>query len=277
MRSRSVSGRSERRPEACRFRNLCLHKLSIGVNLSKTTRTFIPCHSPMLFGKAERIARTGDGLVCVILCAAAVEAFVNDLTEWYRYSADHNSQCESLKYLRDPTKGLELGKYNLFRKSFIHCFSFSHALLKIEEDLAMEMIAMETAHASVCKKFAELHKILTGKKWARGTRLHQDFELMVTIRNEAVHMKGSTLVSEIVISEQEQSLKYEGHPNFIEHLSRRKIISDKPTVCTWMDLIEGAKFCEWVLNVTFKTVNEIIDALPDAPISNHFRKNAQFN
>ena len=223
------------------------------------------------------MAGTSDGVICVILCAASIEGFVNDLAEWFMYLANHNKDCESLKFYRGLVNDDKAKDFNLFQKRFVHCFHFAHMLSEVEQRAAFSMMDMEKGHKSVFHKISELYNILTGEKWDSGSKIHQEFNYLMDIRNSVAHMKGTTLVADISEGQEVSALKYSGHPDFIKHLVKRNIIGDRPSVATWVELIDDVRFCDWCLSVTRNLLDEIIKKLPDTATSNRFKENVSFS
>lgn len=222
-------------------------------------RLFIPYHSIGLFDRAESAAKESQGVVCVILAVAAVEAFTHDLTEWY-------SLCESS--FKNPSDDNGLPKNHFTIRGAIE---FSK-LNELERNICEKLKEAEQNRKNVCEKLSVIFE-LKGEKLNKGTNPYQDFSQVVQIRNEIIHVKGETLTID------KQSIS--GYPRFITRLSDKKLITLPSSPedfykSSWLNIIETKEFSNWCTSSVKNMVNKTLDLLPPTQSSTLFINQVRF-
>ncbi|GAB3031851.1 hypothetical protein GCM10027285_13320 [Oleiagrimonas citrea] len=226
-------------------------------------RVFIPNHSPALFDRAEKSSKRGEGVSTCILAVSATEAFTHDLTEWYKFCADHKLECPNNK-----DKGL------FSPDRFTTCFSVLHKYTDLENSILEKISKIESSRErdSLLNKYLELYAICkNGEKADKGANPYQDFSLLIKIRNSIVHTKGEMLSNSNGYS------KIDGHPYFIETLSQKNVISKNQSFSSWLNLIENKNFAKWSLEIAEEVIENAINMLPKTEISELFKDQASLH
>ncbi|MCH2558406.1 MAG: hypothetical protein MK005_14020 [Alcanivorax sp.] len=223
-------------------------------------RVSIPNHSAALFGRAKKSSTRGAGVSTCILAVSAAEAFTHDLTEWYKFCADHKSECANNK-----VKGF------LSPDRFASCFSILHKYTSSENSILEKINEIESKRerGSLLNKYLELHAMCKkGEKADKGANPYQDFSLLIKIRNDIVHTKGER----IFISSAASGI--DGYPWFIEVLSKKNIIPKNKKLLSWLNLIENKSFSEWSLKTVEEIIENAVSMLPKTEISELFKSEA---
>lgn len=224
-------------------------------------QTYIPFHAPALFDRAELAAKSAQGVVCVILCAATAEAFLHDLTEWYKMSIEHKKSC--------PNKQEQKNIFSKTTRQF--CFSELHNFTDIEEAIYNELTLLESTHACVLKKYDVIRKIVHGDTWKKGEQPYQNLFNLLKIRNAIVHIKGETLSADGSYECDMHTSLINGYPKFLDNFKKHGMLKNFESFRSWIELIETVEFSKWCLESVNAMVVATQKTLPNAPISARFK------
>lgn len=204
---------------------------------NNTDKKFLPCHYPAIFHRTFKAAKDSQGVVCALLCATALEAFIHDFIGWYSFV---KTNPISYKKNDHPT---------------------DNYLNNDEKTLLDKLISSEDNRESLFDKFEYF------TKWNKSEQPYQDFKTLVSIRNSLVHLKPEELVKRT----NEDFIN--GYPKHLNNLFQKDIIKKPKHFISWIEVIETQEFCLWCQNATYKMVEKTIDNLPSSNTKRHFHEN----
>ena len=172
-------------------------------------------------------AHGNQPMVAIILSAVAVETFLNEAVEVAEPFVFEKEGWE------DEPEKLE-------------------ALQSIVGDL-------ERQRSSTSTKLQVAHFILTGKSIKRGEALYQDFDLLMSLRNQLVHSRVEKFEVGLGLEKE-----YEPHP-LVKRLMDRKVIKAPPKTAgpRCGPYINKPEVAEWAYDVALKTIKLVIDLFPE--------------
>jgi hypothetical protein len=176
-----------------------------------------------------------DAMIAVVLAAAAVEAFVNEvaaLIEMTRSSEASKSRMES--------QWLALGD---------------------------ALIDLEDSHGSVKLKYVIAGHVL-GRPYARGENPFQDFSTLVTLRNEAMHLKRQ----DPLVGEDNGSGGFiwrSKWPNHVVALQQRGLVREfgPNVVANSFDALQTPELATWACDASDQMIRSLLNLLPDGTFS----------
>lgn len=229
--------------------------------METNTRTQIFYHSPALFDRAIQAKDGSQGVVCCILCAAAVEAFLHDLVEWYKFSFNHNAVCKAQREMRPPLFG---------KKRNITCVSELHQFSAMEESIFLKLSIMENMRIPIQNKYNELHRSINGDYWSKNDNTYRNFLKLIKIRNAIVHLKGFSVVTELKEETSHGLMPIDQYPSFIKDFYQKKLLKPYSRRVSWIELLESRQFCEWCLDTAKIMIDAVLDQLPKTYVSSVF-------
>lgn len=218
---------------------------------------FIPYHSPALFDRADCAAKNSRGVEAAILCVAAAEAFLHDLTEWLAVAINHKMECP-----RNNPKTDLLGNT---KAEF--CITELHDVTDIEKNLYKVLSNAERERKGICEKYVLATGCLCEKAWNGGSKPLQSFVSLVNIRNDIIHTKGNTLFR--------KGGSIVGYPKSIYPLFSSGTLKRPSEFTNWLNLIETNEFCDWCLLCVKQVIVGFYKLLPDSYMSNQFISGTQ--
>ncbi|GAB6141644.1 hypothetical protein JCM14076_23730 [Methylosoma difficile] len=207
---------------------------------NKIAQKFLPYHYPAIFHRTFEATKESQGVVCALLCATALEAFIHDFIGLYKY-VKTNPIC-----------------YGIGDRPV------NNYLKPNEIELLEKLIISEQERESLEKKF----KYFT--KWKTSEQPYQDFKTLICIRNSLAHLKPEELIKYT------DENFIEGYPKFLNNFFQKKILEKPKHFVSWIELIETQEFCLWCQNTAYKMVTETIDKLPDSVTKEYFSGSIRF-
>ena len=201
---------------------------------------FLPYHHPAIFDRTFNAARNGEGVICAILCATVLEAYLSDLMNFYGflsktpikfYENDHPAN----NYLNDRERKLLCG------------------LIEAEN-----------------KRDGLRHRFCILGDWDKSEKTYQNFNTLIKIRNALVHLKPE----EVVLCE--DTAKFTGYPKFLNDFFQKKIIKKPQNFKSWIELIETQEFCLWCQNTVYRAIEKSNQMLPDTNVKTYFVEETYF-
>jgi hypothetical protein len=210
------------------------------VTQSVSCQKFIPYHYPAIFDRTYKAVENSQGVVCALLCATALEAFVHDVIGWYDYVRRNLISYGGGSYPKD----------NYLNES--------------------EISLLDKLQESESKRLSVFDKYDCFMKWNKCEQPYQDFKALITIRNSLAHLKPEEL------SMQENNDPVDGYPKFLSNFFQNKIIEKPTNFISWIELIETRKFCLWCQNSAYKMIESTLLILPESNTKIHFKKQIYF-
>jgi hypothetical protein len=200
---------------------------------------YLGFHSPVLYeiatdaaeripGDSSRIGGSPNALVAVMFAAATLEAFINEIALFAKLRTDGPPVLSVLATL-------------------------------LEE--------LEEAQGHMRAKYQLARGVLTGAGFDRGTKPFQDFELLVRLRNEIVHMKAQ--LGLIPVGPSTPNPKLGGVATRLQSL---KLLAEyeTDTQATWVHMASTRATAEWACKTARAMVSATVDSLPDSQFKEQF-------
>jgi len=132
--------------------------------------------------------------------------------------------------------------------------------LDMSEPQAIELFAecmvdAERSRASLESKLAIANWILAGKRLDRGAQPHQDFGLMMRLRNDLVHFKANDRFDQNATSE-------EFHRSLIQRFGNRNLLAEDMEAGSWIHAIETKAIADWCCKTAAKVVVDFVSKIP---------------
>ena len=173
------------------------------------------------------------GLNIALFCAMAIEAYLNDFTLILQLTLTSNSKPEVT------------------------------AASSLMNELSESKVSLFT-------KYELLYYVLTRRPLPKGDSVWENFRLLMTIRNTAVHYK-SSITDYIPVSPEHKNSK--SIRNLITVLKNKKLLIRKTHLhdAQWSMLLdESVPFSEWAIKTTQDVVLTIHSAIPDPEVQSLF-------
>lgn len=173
-------------------------------------------------------ASTFDAIVAAILAASSTEAFINELPESIE---TYRRMAPEMVPRVDP-----------------RFWALSDVLAELE-----------ASRGSVAAKFLMAAHVL-GRPYDRGANPFQDFELLVTLRNEVLHLKPRDR-----FIESENRIQF---PKFATSLQQRGLLKQHGggrVLSSWFSDIQTPELAAWACESARAVVGALLDALPQVP------------
>ena len=136
--------------------------------------------------------------------------------------------------------------------------------IKELQDLNYILTTLEDSRASLVAKIEATYYILTGNKFDRGNKAHQELSMLIRLRNELVHRKPEPTGEWGVNFEQE----FEPH-KLVKFFVDRNII-EKPSPNSppsWSQYLNRPEVAKWAYNVAATQIIDIASWLPGSHLS----------
>lgn len=237
-------------------------------NATKGTRSRVFNHSPGLWDRAAAAADKSEGVVCVVLAAASVEALAHDLVAYLGFLEAHELICLN-------------NSKNRKSNHIASCSSdVGHSLTKDERSLLNALRKLEGDRAS---SITQLQAIWNTPKsqWDDNHPLIKDLKLLIGIRNAVAHPKPELTERQLRNGLQRGPIK--GYPSFLDLLVSKKLVEKPDGSSSWLNSLdtkdktkptEANQFSNWVMRTTRDFIEETTALLPDTMICRAFKKEA---
>lgn len=188
-------------------------------------------HATFLFKIALRasIAKSGNQgqpVVCIVFCATALEAFINECGRLARTIPTDEKQ-------------------------------------NIVEAFASVMSELEDRREAIAIKYHLGLLVFKGATWEEGSQPFQDFKLLIGLRNELAHMKGDEWQTEVGKFRPDLERQQVQYPKFVRELHNRGVIP-KPTKSTsWLSQISNPNVSVWACKTASTMTTEFFAAVPE--------------
>jgi hypothetical protein len=185
-----------------------------------------------------------DALVALVFSAASLEAFINEATE------------SAFLYTRDS-----------IRQEPTSIATF--ALLGRE---------LEEGHGSVQLKFMLARAIFTGSGYKKGEQPYQDFNLLMKIRNNLVHLKPQdTLdISPAGMLDIKPAPILKELPKKILAIYNSNDPAAK-TMMPWVNMISTAASAKWACNATVDMVWSLVEVIPASQFRDEMERQLRYS
>lgn len=175
---------------------------------------------------SDRAPSQLDALVSIAFSAASLEAFINEAIE---LAAQPHSPIL-------PPNPPAVGKF---------------AALGQE---------VEKSRGTIQLKFLLARVIFAGEPYDKGAQPYQDFELLMNLRNELVHLKPVDKLED----DAETGISVKPAP-VIERLRSKNILAEfgSDTQASWISRISTRAVARWACSVTVAMVQSVLEILPE--------------
>lgn len=207
---------------------------------NKIAQKFLPYHYPAIFDRSFKATKASQGVVCALLCATALEAFIHDFIGLYSYV-----KTNLVRYEEDDHPA-------------------NNYLTSDEQELLEKLISSEKNRESLEKKFNYF------SEWKTSEQPYQDFKTLICIRNSLAHLKPEELIKHT----DENFIN--GYPKVLNNFFQKGILEKPKHFISWIEVIETQEFCLWCQNAAYKMVKETTDKLPDSNTKKHFSDGIKF-
>ncbi|ENJ1591351.1 hypothetical protein AB0539_004711 [Vibrio parahaemolyticus] len=187
-------------------------------------------HYGSILGSAKKALErsysdTTEASVAIMMSAMALECYINDFTQRVTH---HNSICEDNEII---------AKLSFFLNEY------------------------ENNNNSLKSKIDLIFYILNGEKTDKGSRLYQDLDMLLQLRNSYVHRKPE--------STGKNGLEVEKPHKYVRFFVERKLIENPPEKYPpiWSYALNSPKVAQWALNTVKAVINNITASLPEESMS----------
>ena len=170
-----------------------------------------------------------DTIVSIILAAATTEAFINELTETVGIQRD--SPWRQTNPISLPLR------------------AFADALQEIEE-----------SRGSLGLKYLIASQTLSGTSFDKGTNPYQDFAILITLRNDLMHLKPRDTFLE------KQGSPLQIHPpKYIKALQQRGLARTpkKDVGMSWLNILQTLEMAVWACDTAGNVIQAVLRLIPD--------------
>lgn len=192
-------------------------------------------HDRMTMQADREIQIDMDGVVAVLFSAAALEAFINELSDLAKSQADANPE---------------------FVASFASLTSTA-----------------EESRGSTRLKYAIAGHAFTGRAYDRSAEPFQSLDLILSVRDQIVHLKAELLEFDgdrrPVASSHDGILKKLRSKGILAKFNEEDFMGSSPT---WISLLSTRAAARWACNVAADVVSAVLDSIPPS----RFRDDAEF-
>lgn len=185
---------------------------------------------PLLLQRAQRAAELAEddptfGLDGVLFSAIAAEAFPNDLSQMLQIFAKCGTLPEPLAAARDLLPEFEQQKLQ------------------------------------IRSKYQMLFYVLRGQSLNLGELPYQDFDLLITLRNELVHPKAG-----LVRRDQDGAIYEASVRRLLDRLKQRGLLDERFAKFErpWRNQLESRAAAIWALSAVSRIVTLICDSIPES-------------
>ncbi|MBI4657907.1 MAG: hypothetical protein HY735_03500 [Verrucomicrobia bacterium] len=189
-------------------------------------------HAGILFEIAKRAARISVkdpdcSIISIMFSVSALEAFINESVELARLVPTSDRQ-------------------------------------KVVDGYSAVMSELEERKEALLIKFHMGLLVFSGSTWDEGTQPFQDFKLLVTTRNNIVHMKADRWETRLTPRGPEPRC-LDQYPKFIGALQQRKLVKlgDTPESESWLVLIRNKRVASWACETAAKITEKFVETVPD--------------
>lgn len=170
------------------------------------------------------IASEQDAIVAIIFSALSVECFMNGVLEVARHNEDESQSIKTFVQVVDE---------------------------------------LETQKASIKSKIQLAYFLFTGKRLDIGKLPYQDFDLLLTLRNNFVHGK-----QDVVVIDYKNNNYVDGFipHKFVKNLAARKIIPLPPKnhIPQWIPYVTKPDVARWAYNTAVNMITFLMESVPDS-------------
>ena len=213
-------------------------------------KSILPHHSIILLNKTKLPGVSTDGVICVILCCSALEAFLHELAAWYAFINDAKLSI------------------NGYRRSGV--VKTKDGWIKIQQseiDLLHLIEQLEKNNVCISEKYREINKYLGKSIRAKGEQPFQNFSDLINIRNKVVHLKTVPLK----LDHSESFIAPESIPKVLRNLGQQKVVDLSSSKVSWIDSLNSEGFIVWCRKACGEIIADILDSLPNEDASKTFR------
>lgn len=180
--------------------------------------------------QANKDAWPYDAIVAVVLAAASLEAFINELAE-----------------LMAMTK--------VSRQNWNHPIALPPELANFAET----MDEIEGSRGTITLKFLVASQVLGGKIFDKGRAPYQDFATLITLRNDIMHLKPKDTFDD----ETPGAVTW---PKYVTNFQNRGLAQKPPdgVGASWFDLLATDRLARWACETALSMILAVLDFIPDS-------------
>jgi hypothetical protein len=180
--------------------------------------------------EANAEAWPSDAIVSIVLAAASAEAFINELTELMAMTKSNRDQ-----------EGRAMPPL---------LAAFADTLTEVEE-----------SRGSTTLKYLLASQVL-GKRLDKGRPPYQDFALLMTLRNDLMHLKPRDTFD---LNEDRTRMTVRW-PKYIVALQNRGLARTVPekVIASWFELLKTEQLARWGCDTAVAIILAILSLIPDA-------------
>lgn len=215
--------------------------------MKNESKKLLPFHSILFLEKSESI-QCLDGVIHLILCATALEAFLSDIHALYSMV---NKAKGSINGIESQRGGIKT------QDGFVTIRDNEIELLGLFKCLIAE-------RCGLLNKYKKLKKHLSEEYCSGKDADIENLRELIKLRNAIVHIKTDTLdcneYGEII----EDS-------KLLKNLIQKKIISGSNPEHSWMEAINEESFVKWCRKTSVKNMISVLNLLPNDSLSQYIK------
>jgi hypothetical protein len=202
----------------------------------KVTSYFHAGHLYEIASKAARskAKKSDNTIVAIMFCASALEAFINEPSGVARTIPSADKQ-------------------------------------RLVEGYASVMGELEDRKESLIAKYQMALLIFSGEVWNKGDTTFQDLRLLITIRNDIVHMKTDEWKTAVGSNKPDPERGIEQYPKYIKTLQEKRLIDPPSKSQSWLEAICDQRVSLWACRTAAKITTDFAAAAP----SGRFKESLQ--
>ena len=167
------------------------------------------------------VSRWSDkAIVAVVMAAASTEAFINELAVLIRHEQSETPPIQDV------------------------LISLSQCLLELE-----------ASRGSINLKYLLATQILTGRSVDTGVNPYQDFEILIKLRNEIMHVKSPSVIMKGVHAKEQNIIK-------ILESKRLTLPRSRGSDDHWIIRVSSVSVARWACSAAISMIFSIVDQIP---------------
>lgn len=214
-------------------------------------KTITPYNSVILYEKTRIKPIDIDGVATTMLIVSAIEAFINDVVAYYETIA--SAEC---------------GIGDNFRKGVVKTTDGDWLVMTdSERNLLGALTEIQVGSTRLEQKLIDISLALGTEYIKKGCNPYQEFQALLSIRNQLVHAKSVPLVVD-----EDKRIDMSSYPKVVKNLMQNKTITNNDGVQnSWMYALDCEEYTRWCRTVFLNISVDLLDYLPSSDVSQFFK------
>ncbi|MCR4450508.1 hypothetical protein [Aeromonas veronii] len=210
-------------------------------------KTITPYNSVILYEKTRIKPIDIDGTATTILIVSAIEAFINDVVAYYETIA--SAVCGIRKGVVRTTDGDLL------------------VMTDSEQSLLNALTEIQVGSTRLEQKLIDVSLLLGSENIKKGCGPFQEFQALLSIRNQLVHAKSVPLVID-----EDKKIDVSSYPKVVKNLMQNKtIVNNDGVQNSWMYALDCEEYTRWCRTVFLNISMELLNFFPSSDVSQFFK------